>query len=335
MLGLLAVVVLRTVAFGWAPLAPDDARYLFVGLSTFAGDGPVTPSGNLFLLRAPVFGLALASGSLLVGGDPVDGARLIGLGIAVLGLLGAIRIGWLLGGAGGALGTAVALLATPLVWRLLPTLRVDLTQTAGVIAVVLALWRPTSARWAVAGALLGLTILVKETVLPLALLPLVFAGLVPARRLVRLWAIYLAAAAARRSLVVDRRVGRRRGGLPDQRARHHRASGGRRRPAAGPRGPRPRDRRHRGLGHAPAPGATRIRRATAPRRRGGAPSGSGLRDAPGAQRPQLPRARGAVGDRRRCGGCGDRRRARGSRSLPAAGRVDGRSAGWRWSGSPS
>ena len=191
---IVAVVLLRTALFGWSPVAPDDARYLFVGLSVLAGDGPVTPSGSLFLLRSAVYGVALAAGSVTVGGDPITGAQVVALALAIACLLGAIRLAWLLAGPGGAAGTAVALLATPIVWRLVGSFRIDLPQTAGVIAILLAVWRPTTRRWALGGVLLGLTVLVKETVLPLALLPLAMLGLEPARRVATWLAVYLGAA---------------------------------------------------------------------------------------------------------------------------------------------
>ncbi len=191
---LVAVVLLRTALFGWSPVAPDDARYLFVGLSVLAGDGPVTPSGTTFLLRSPVYGLLLAAGSTVVGGDPMTGARIVALVLAMACLLGVTRIGWLVAGPGGAVGTMLALLATPIVWRLVPSLRIDLPQTAGVVAILLTVWRPSQRRWAFAGVLFGLTILVKETVLPLALLPLALLGLEPARRVATYLGVYLGAA---------------------------------------------------------------------------------------------------------------------------------------------
>ncbi len=152
---IVAIVVVRTALMGWAPVAADDALYLFVGLSVFGGDGPVTPSGDVLLLRSPVYPVILASGSTIVGGDPLDGARAVALLLAVVCLLGAVRLGWLLGGAGGAVGTAFVLAAVPIVWRLIPTLRIDLPQTAGVIAILLAVWRPTTRRWAWAGRCSG------------------------------------------------------------------------------------------------------------------------------------------------------------------------------------
>ena len=191
---LVVLAVLRIALGGWAPLAPDDARYLYVGLSILDGHGPVTPSGSTFLLRSPVYGLALATGSSLVGGDPLVGARLVALGLSLLALAGALRLGWLLAGPGGAVGTAFALVAAALVWRLVPSLRIDLPQTAAIVATMLAVWRPTVRRWAVGGLLLGLAILIKETALPLLILPVALVGSVPPARLARLAAVFIGAA---------------------------------------------------------------------------------------------------------------------------------------------
>lgn len=193
--GLVVVVALigivRLAVFGWDGIAPDDARYLYVGLSTFAGDGPVTPNGNLFLLRSPVYGILLAVGGQFTE-NPVEGARIVAALLALGVLVAAVGLGWLMGGRWAAVVTALAILAMPLLWELLPTLRIDLAQTAGVLAVLICLRRPTARRWALAGVLLGLTVLVKETVALLALAPLAAMGLVPGRRLTRLWLVYVA-----------------------------------------------------------------------------------------------------------------------------------------------
>jgi hypothetical protein len=193
--GLIALALAR-IAGGWAPLAPDDARYLFVGLSVLDGDGAVTPSGTPYLLRSPVYGVALALGSRVLGGDPLDGARIVAVAVSLLGLLGALRIAWLAAGPGAAVGTAITLVATPLVWQLLPSIRIDLPQTAIVVALLLVAWRPATRRWAAAGVLLGLAVLVKETVLPLVFLPVALVGLVPGPAVRRSAVVYVAAAVA-------------------------------------------------------------------------------------------------------------------------------------------
>jgi hypothetical protein len=191
----IGVGLARIAAYGWATVAPDDARYLYTGLSTLAGNGPVTSNGVLLLLRSPAYGFLLAAGAQPFG-DPLSGARIVAATIGIAAFIGAIRLSWLIGGPAAAAGTALSIIAMPLAWRLLPTLRIDLPQTAGVIAVLLAIHRPTMRRWVLAGFLLGLTVLVKETVLLLAGLPVAGLGLVPMRRLAALSVAYLAAAVA-------------------------------------------------------------------------------------------------------------------------------------------
>jgi hypothetical protein len=80
------------------------------------------------------------------------------------------------------------------VWQLLPSLRIDLFQTALVVALLLVAWRPTVRRWAVSGVVLGVVVLVKETALPLLALPVALVGLVPARDVRRLALVFVGAA---------------------------------------------------------------------------------------------------------------------------------------------
>lgn len=185
--GLVALAVVRLAAAGWAGVAPDDARYLYVGLSVLDGQGPLTPDGSPFTLRSPVYGVLLAVGARLTSGlassDLLLGARLVSAGLSLLGLLGAVRLAWLLGGRRAAVVTTIVLAALPLVWRLVPTLRIDLVQTAGIVAVLLLMRQATVARWLAAGAVLGLTVLVKESALLLGALPLAW----PARDGRRAW----------------------------------------------------------------------------------------------------------------------------------------------------
>ncbi len=82
-LGLVVVAIARLIVSGWADVAPDDARYVFVGLSTLDGHGSVTPSGNLFLLRSPIYGIALAAGRWLSADGPVGGARVVAAALSL------------------------------------------------------------------------------------------------------------------------------------------------------------------------------------------------------------------------------------------------------------
>jgi hypothetical protein len=192
--GICLIAVGRIALLGWSGVAPDDARYLHVGLALLDGHGPISADGTVFLLRSPVYPAILAIGSRLTPGDPIAGAHLAATTVALAGLLGAIAIGWRLGGAPGAAGVAVALAASPLIWSLVPTLRIDLAQATGVVAMLLSIARPAPGRWLLAGVALGLTVLIKESALPLIVLPVAFVGTVPLRRLARLTGAYLAGA---------------------------------------------------------------------------------------------------------------------------------------------
>ena len=178
-LGLLvATAVVRILVLGWDALAPDDARYLYVGLSVLDGHGAVTPAGIPYVARSPVYGILLALGGRALGGDVITGAHVAAWAMAVVGLLGAVLLAARLGGAVAAVVAALTLVAMPLPWALLSTLRVD--QALGTLVVGLVLVasteRPRARRAAAAGAILGIGVLVKEAALPVAALPVAWAA---------------------------------------------------------------------------------------------------------------------------------------------------------------
>ena len=173
LLSLAALALVRTLVLGWDDLAPDDARYLYVGLSVLDGHGAVTPAGNPYLLRSPVYGVILALGARLLGDDVITGAHVAASAIGLAGLFGATAVAGRLGGSIAAVATGLALVAMPLPWALLPTLRVDQALAAIVVGLVFvaSVARPGIWRAATAGAILGVGVLVKEAVLPVVVLP--------------------------------------------------------------------------------------------------------------------------------------------------------------------
>jgi hypothetical protein len=194
---ILAVAGARLLANGWHSVGADDARYLYVGLSVLDGRGAFSEIGELYLWRAPAYGVVLALGArLLDTSDPTLGAHVVAWMLSLAALVAVLRIAWLLEGLRGTLAAAVALLATPLIWDLLPKMRVDPVQAAGLLGTILLLWRPTSRRWLLAGALLGLTILAKESVLLALALPLAWLGALDWRRWSRMTGLFALAAAA-------------------------------------------------------------------------------------------------------------------------------------------
>ncbi|HKA93590.1 MAG TPA: glycosyltransferase family 39 protein, partial [Acidimicrobiia bacterium] len=98
----------------------------------------------------------------------------------------AVYLAWRLAGAIGAVATAVLLLATPLVWDLVPTLRVDLPQAVCIPIALLLLARPDWRRWLLAGLVIGIAISLKESALALVLVPLAWLPGTPWRRWLRL-----------------------------------------------------------------------------------------------------------------------------------------------------
>jgi hypothetical protein len=183
---IVALALLRLLAFGWANVAQDDARYLYVGLSVLDGRGAVTEAGRSVLIRSPLYGMTLALPARILGVDPFAGGHVVAAALTIGGLLGALRLAWLLGGPAAALLTAAALAADPYVWWLLPTMRVDPAEAAGLVGVILLLAGPTLPRALAGGGLFGLTVLVKEAAVLAAFLPLAWLGSVPPRRVVAL-----------------------------------------------------------------------------------------------------------------------------------------------------
>jgi hypothetical protein len=171
---LVAVAVIRVVIDGWAVLSADHARYVYAGLSLLHGRGYVNEIGDPFLFRAPAFALLTAGGWQLGG---FVGAHLVTWALGVTGLLIAVALAARLGGASAAVAATAAILAVPLFWEQIAGLGVDQPQATFFVAAILLLDRLRLWRWLAAGVVLGLGILVKETLafavllLPLAWLP--------------------------------------------------------------------------------------------------------------------------------------------------------------------
>ena len=184
---MVAVSLYRVVTLGMEPVAPDDALYVGVGRALWNLQAPRRVDGIVFTQRAWAYPFLLGGMSRLFdggtfGGDPFTGARVVGwtLGTAALGL--AVVLAYRHARGAGAVATAVVLLATPLLWTVVPSTLVDGTLMCFVVAVLLVVDRPTPGRMLAGGVLAGVTLLVKETSVLLVLLPLAYLGALPARR---------------------------------------------------------------------------------------------------------------------------------------------------------
>ena len=172
--GTLAVFALLLVLA--PPLYPsfDESKYLGIGYNMFAGAGPRTIFGALFLLHAPLWPMVVVAPDLWFGIDPfLWGHVLNGLsGLAVLVLVAAL--GWRIRPAVGALA-AVAYIATPYLHDLARTARLDVPAAALTLAYLVvgidAVRRGSVGRGLLAGAIFAMAFLVKEIVLPFAPVP--------------------------------------------------------------------------------------------------------------------------------------------------------------------
>ena len=167
---LVGVAVVRLALGGWEALSADHARYIYAGLSLIDGRGYVNEIGDPFLFRAPAFPLLTGSAWLIAGSF---GAHLVVWIVGVASLLLAVVLATRLGGSLAAILTTAAIVGTPLFWEQVVGLGIDQPQTALYLAAILLLWEATVGRWLAAGALVGLGLLVKETLAPaVVLLPI-------------------------------------------------------------------------------------------------------------------------------------------------------------------
>ena len=164
------VAVLRLVTGGWDAMLADHSRYVFSGMSLLDGRGYVGEAGETFYVRSPAYPV-MVGGGFAVGGS--DGAHLVAWGLGLAGLLLAVWLAARLGGPLAALTTAVAVITVPQFWEQIVSLGIDLPHAAFYLGAIALLWYPRPGHWLAAGALLGLTLLVKETVAPaVVLLPI-------------------------------------------------------------------------------------------------------------------------------------------------------------------
>lgn len=152
----------------------DEAKYLGIGYSMLAGDGPRTVFGSVFLPHSPLYPMILAAPDVWFHFDPFAWGQLLNA-IAGAGMLLLVGwLGWRFRPAAGALAVGGAL-AIPYLQDLTRTARLDVPAAALVLAflvVGIEAVRRDSVRWALlAGAIFAVAFLVKEIVLPVAPVP--------------------------------------------------------------------------------------------------------------------------------------------------------------------
>lgn len=175
------------------PVFSDAGAYLYAGNSLITGHGLTAPDGNLFHPHGPVGPVLIAVSSQLLGTDPFTGPKLVIAVIFLASLLGTVRIAQILGGDSAALCTAAGIAAVPFIWSGFLEVLIDQPQLGLIVAVILLLMTPTTARVAGAGVLFGISILTKETIALAAVMPLAWIGVMPRREVQRIVLIFAGA----------------------------------------------------------------------------------------------------------------------------------------------
>ena len=161
------VAVVRLATGGWDAMLADHSRYVFSGMSLLDGRGYVGEAGETFYVRSPAYPV-MVGGGFAVGGS--DGAHLVAWGLGLAGLVMAVWLAARLGGPLAGLATAAAIITVPQFWEQIVSLGIDLPHAAIYLGAIALLRYPMPGHWLAAGGLLGLTLLVKETVAPAVLL---------------------------------------------------------------------------------------------------------------------------------------------------------------------
>ena len=168
----------------------DEAKYLGIGASIWAGRGPETAFGTMFLLHSPLWMFVLYAPQALAGFDAVWAGHILdglaGAGVVALTVTMARRSSPVAGVIGG-----FAILAFSYLFHLTRTTRLDVPAAAMALLYLEVGWqavRRGSIRWAIAAGLtFAVAVMVKEVAIPLAPAPVIFGVLadVPWKRLLR------------------------------------------------------------------------------------------------------------------------------------------------------
>jgi 4-amino-4-deoxy-L-arabinose transferase-like glycosyltransferase len=154
----------------------DDAKYVAVGRNFLAGNGPTTVFGVVFLKHSPLWPMIIVIPELLFGIHPIATGHVINAlsGAITIVLVG--YLGWRVRPAIGALA-AVLFASLPYVFDIARTAGIDLPSIALTLGYIIfgfsavrtgALWRAVAL-----GGILALAFLIKETILPFAVVPFI------------------------------------------------------------------------------------------------------------------------------------------------------------------
>ena len=154
----------------------DDAKYVAVGRNFLVGNGPTTVFGVLFLKHSPLWPMIIVIPERLSGIHPIVTGHIINAlsgGITIL-LVG--YLGWRVRPAIGAIA-AVLFASLPYVFDIARTAGIDLPSIALTLGYIIfgfsvvrtgSIWRA-----AVLGGIFAVAFLIKETILPFAVVPFI------------------------------------------------------------------------------------------------------------------------------------------------------------------
>ncbi len=154
----------------------DDAKYVAVGRNFLAGNGPTTVFGVVFLKHSPLWPMIIVAPERLFGIHPIWTGHLINAlsGAITIVLVG--YLGWRVRPVVGAIA-AVLFASLPYVFDIARTAGIDLPSialTLGYIIFGLSVVRTGSIwRAIVLGAIFAVAFLIKETILPFAVVPFI------------------------------------------------------------------------------------------------------------------------------------------------------------------
>ncbi len=178
----------------------DDAKYIAVGRNFLDGNGPITDFGVTFLKHSPLWPMIIALPEKAFGIHPVATGHLINALSGALTIVLVGFLGWRVRPAIGAI-SAVLFAGLPYVFDIARTAGIDLPSIMLTLLYVIvgfsvvrtgALWRAV-----VLGAIFAVAFLIKETILPFAIVPFILGAMWGVRwtNIVRTAAVTLATAA--------------------------------------------------------------------------------------------------------------------------------------------
>jgi 4-amino-4-deoxy-L-arabinose transferase-like glycosyltransferase len=154
----------------------DDAKYVGVGRNFLAGNGPSTVFGVVFLKHSPLWPMIIVSPERLFGIQPIVTGHVINALSGALTIVLVGYLGWRVRPAIGAIA-AVLFASLPYVFDIARTAGIDLPSIALTLAYIVfgfgvvrtgSVWRA-----AVLGGIFAVAFLIKETILPFAVVPFI------------------------------------------------------------------------------------------------------------------------------------------------------------------